>query len=250
MIPSRSQENSPVARQTTRIPPQSRLWGAALVSVSLLVIAGVESRPIQHPGHSLVLLGFVIATALIRYNRSTRVERVAWAIIAVGLIGAEVHEARARRKEEQTFLYCQINRDGTVRIERHGNAKLLDVTMRAVDHYDLHALHVRRSEDGSEYQDVYQTVRLGTFPAEGAETKTLRPMQIHGDVIRYRISFSASNGLWWEDMQMRRVNGRWFQAYRIRRYHGSTPRTLMEVTDPGFPGGTHGLDWDWTSESL
>ncbi len=229
----------------SRIP--SRLWGPLLLTGYFLFAIKLEHRHLHHPGHALAFCGVVMATALMRAGRSSRFERVAWALLVVFLLGAEVREARAYRLSERTFLYCDLQRDGKAQITRVGASELRDVTMRVVDFNDLHALHVRRSDDLSDFQAVFQTVQLGNFLSEGQKDTILLPPKAHGDLIRYRIRFTASNGNWWEDVEMRKRGDLWLQALRVRRFQGSTPHTLFELAEPGF-NELKGSNWKWASE--
>lgn len=61
------------------------------------------------------------------------------------------------------------------------------------------------------------------------------------DKIVYLIQFSARNGMYLQDMILRKIHGIWLQATRVVTLEGVT---LLEKVDPDFPCNNGKLDWE------
>lgn len=229
---------------------RSQRWHLVLLAAYILFAARMERRPLLNPGHALALCGLVVATALIVWRSLSRTERGLWCALAIFLLAAEVHEARAFRKAEQTFLVCFLHPDGSAVLQRVGTANLRDVTVRVIDSVDLHALHAAHSEDLNAFRAAVQTVQMGSFLAENTKSGSFKPLQAHGDRMRYQLFFSADNGSWWEAIEMQKVQGHWSQALRVWRYQGPTPVMLYQSADPELAHVSDGPRWQWAEDML
>lgn len=229
-----------------RVDP--RVWGALLLLGYALFAAKLELRHLHRPGHALAFFGVVLVTALLRFSHAARWERVGWGVLALAVLAIEAQVAVAYRVSERTFVYCHVEQNGRAEAIRVGPTGLRDVTMRVIDFDDLHGLHERKSDDVSEFALYMQTVQLGNFLEETQKSTSMEPLKTHGDLVRYRIGFTASNGSWWEDVMMRRKEGHWYQALRISRFEGPSPKVIYQTADAGFPSADNSAQWRWTSE--
>lgn len=65
-----------------------------------------------------------------------------------------------------------------------------------------------------------------------------------GDVHHYKITFHARNGIFFQPVQFRRVDGKWFVATKIVRSGDNV--ALHEMVDSGFPRNADGqVDWNY-----
>lgn len=63
------------------------------------------------------------------------------------------------------------------------------------------------------------------------------------DNFNYRIFFSAKNGFWMEDLEVRRISGKRVEALRIRRQRGNKTPTIFQKIDKGFPLVGDKVEW-------
>jgi len=60
----------------------------------------------------------------------------------------------------------------------------------------------------------------------------------------FRIFYSAKNGYWMEDLELRKMDGKWLQALRVRKQDGNKTPTIFRRVDKGFPLGVGGkIEW-------
>ena len=240
-------QNNPQPRVRRQILAEDR-WALYLIA-SIVVLTYAWGRWFAPtPGDALVACGLVAVVMVVRMDVSALWEKVLWVVLACGLLFCEIKTARSMNLASRTFMVCRfLQRDGAT-VDVHGSTPIQSAKM-YVENFDQMALFAASHiDDGDRYQQLVQSIPLESSAGDAKRVYSVQHVETSGDVRRYRISFVADNGIWWEDLQTVLVEGRLVQALRIRRWLHFKPTTLFESQDPDFPGlNDHRITWDWAA---
>ena len=153
-----------------------------------------------------------------------------------------------------SFCYYSLTNFGTdsaiASVLPEGNYPLYDVVIRIADVEDLININKKPSITVKELFSKDKVINLGNL--SGKQAVILGTLKLpRSDNVRYSISITARNGMFSEEIQLKKVKGIWKSAMKVTRVNsmGDTPNApdtlLKEVVDPDFPRNKDGqVDWE------
>ncbi len=153
-----------------------------------------------------------------------------------------------------SFCYYSLTNFGTdsaiASVLPEGNYPLYDVVIRIADVEDLIEVSKNPSLTVEEILSKDKVLNLGNL--SGKQAVLLGTVKLpHSDNIRYSISITARNGMFGEEIRLKKVKGVWKSAMKVTRINSSgetpdAPDTLLkEFVDPDFPRNKDGqVDWE------
>jgi hypothetical protein len=125
-----------------------------------------------------------------------------------------------------------------------GNHPLYDISFRMWDpaDYGAGAENLKTIED---FEKNAYNIDVGNLPPHS--TKTLGRIQLpNSDAKNFEVTIIARNGIFNEQIRLRRVEGDWKVAYRVHAgFERNSSNKLLERSDPKFPRGVNGqIKWE------
>lgn len=129
-----------------------------------------------------------------------------------------------------SFCFASFSRnylgENNLTISHQGNNPLYDLTIRVVD-LDKFNLH---SGNPLHAQDFEQTFSVGTMLPNQINTLFKLTVSEHENSKSFNIFFSARNGMFYEQLRVKKINHEWVSAFKVDR-----KKTLLEAVDDKYP---------------